>query len=527
LLCNPEVVVSVRLDSESNWSAQSLLKLVCNSPRNLKALIDIGGLLTGMSNFQVAEFILKHTSPFHLDGVVYFTENDQPFVLLRRDQSTVVGGVVPLSQCGLDKNRRFTYYDHIHRFGVDIPQSPTACAAVFVGKDSTLRDYSQGCWRMRGLGIGQTLEIFVVPQVVKLIHENSSSSSSSITLQTLLEWLVKNELRGLRLQHNKLISLHERGKHREPTYDSSLFWEETLKNIPRDHFVELLHPPLRDTSEFDVKIVEGKDSTKQHFTLLSERNEQEQGNLDMEVQNEKEREQEQEQETEPIMEVKVKRAYSGVPRVDSPWPLEYLSPFFLSPLQETPHWKRLSSFSLPLFGEKLVPLSLFSSVPLFATQNHTPFSLSAEQARKGRLKNVFVLLRVVSRIGGKGEGGGFLWVLMLNLREAECVRMALSAGFLTVPPTCSLSLISLDGMLPIYSANTQPREEDKARDKEFESMVLLLRFFSGECDFRERDRQVLHKMFSSSTFTVEQQVEVHHSISRLRRKEGVLGLNWI
>lgn len=57
-----------------------------------------------------------------------------------------------LSQCGVPKDKRFTFYDQIHTTGMDIKQDLQACAAITIGKDMTLRDFAQGAWRMRGLG---------------------------------------------------------------------------------------------------------------------------------------------------------------------------------------------------------------------------------------------------------------------------------------------------------------------------------------------------------------------------------------
>jgi len=61
--------------------------------------------------------------------------------------------------------------DQIHTTGMDIKQDLQACAAITIGKDMTLRDFAQGAWRMRGLGQGQTLHIFVVGEMEKLLTE--------------------------------------------------------------------------------------------------------------------------------------------------------------------------------------------------------------------------------------------------------------------------------------------------------------------------------------------------------------------
>lgn len=36
-------------------------------------------------------------------------------------------------------------------------QAPTAAAVVTIGKDMTFRDYAQGAFRMRGIGVGQRI----------------------------------------------------------------------------------------------------------------------------------------------------------------------------------------------------------------------------------------------------------------------------------------------------------------------------------------------------------------------------------
>merc|ERR1712185_444056 len=82
------------------------------------------------------------------------------------------GAPVPLSTTGLLWNQRFTLYDQIHTTGIDIKQSGTARAAITLNKDSILRDYAQGAWRMRGIGVGQTLTLLVSPSFEARIRQN-------------------------------------------------------------------------------------------------------------------------------------------------------------------------------------------------------------------------------------------------------------------------------------------------------------------------------------------------------------------
>jgi hypothetical protein len=48
---------------------------------------------------------------------------------------------------------------------MDIKQAPSACAVLTVGKDMTFRDYAQGAFRMRQIGDGQTLVVYLIPEV--------------------------------------------------------------------------------------------------------------------------------------------------------------------------------------------------------------------------------------------------------------------------------------------------------------------------------------------------------------------------
>lgn len=75
--------------------------------------------------------------------------------------------VVRLAQAGIPVHRRFSFYDQIHTTGMDIHQCIDAKAAITLGKDMTFRDYAQGAFRMRGIGQGQTLELFIIPEVME------------------------------------------------------------------------------------------------------------------------------------------------------------------------------------------------------------------------------------------------------------------------------------------------------------------------------------------------------------------------
>lgn len=49
----------------------------------------------------------------------------------------------------------------IHTTGTDVYHPSDIVAATTLFKDNTLRDYAQGCWRMRDLGGGHSVHVVV------------------------------------------------------------------------------------------------------------------------------------------------------------------------------------------------------------------------------------------------------------------------------------------------------------------------------------------------------------------------------
>jgi hypothetical protein len=199
VLTNPRFVSHETL---SNWSVHSLLRHVAQRkfPNRFHALIDTGALITGMNNEEVARYLLAHGLE-GLDACVFLDGNDCQMVVDRSG-----GHAVPLNRCGVSVEKRFTFYDQVHSVGMDIKQALDACAAVTLGKDMTLRDFAQGCYRMRGLGKGQTLHVLIVDEVQQLIRRvNASAHSSGVgeaqALASIIAWLLSNSMRTEKLQH--------------------------------------------------------------------------------------------------------------------------------------------------------------------------------------------------------------------------------------------------------------------------------------------------------------------------------------
>jgi hypothetical protein len=131
----------------------------CQADPPFHALIDTGALITGLSNKDVAEYLLQ-VGLQDMKGVVFLDEQDRQMVMLRKGLK-----VMKLAESGLAWSERFTFYDQVHTTGMDIKHTVDACAALTLGKDMVFRDYAQGAFRMRGIGKGQTICLLIVPEI--------------------------------------------------------------------------------------------------------------------------------------------------------------------------------------------------------------------------------------------------------------------------------------------------------------------------------------------------------------------------
>ena len=175
------------------------------------ALIDTGALITGLSNLEVAEFLLEHGLEW-CHGVVFLDENDRKMVLVRATMR-----VVEIDQCGIKPTELFALYDQIHTTGTDLPFLSTfnARAVLTLGKDMVWRDFVQGAWRMRRIQRGHTIRILVIPEVLELIGRETvkggmpppappEAFDGADALRSICAWLVINSMASERIQQQQL-----------------------------------------------------------------------------------------------------------------------------------------------------------------------------------------------------------------------------------------------------------------------------------------------------------------------------------
>ncbi|RLN51178.1 hypothetical protein BBJ28_00003521 [Nothophytophthora sp. Chile5] len=206
----------VSIERKVDWTARSLLLDIAHAQPPVHALIDTGALITGFDNQEVATFLLAEL-PTEMEGVVYLDEDDRQMILLRDHNAPM-----PLVQCGLSPSKRFTFYDQVHTTGMDIKQFVNARAVVTLGKDMTFRDYAQGAYRMRGIATGQSICLFLIPEVENRIRHEMKLAQVALTTQASAQkrldeflllvpaWLLINSMRmeAMQLVQLSLQELH-------------------------------------------------------------------------------------------------------------------------------------------------------------------------------------------------------------------------------------------------------------------------------------------------------------------------------
>lgn len=120
-MTNPDIVSHEVI--EEGWSVRSLLNAIAQANPPYHVLIDTGALITGMTNYEVAAYLLDHGLPsfegktarfvvlsahaLHT-GVVFLDELDRKMILVRATRR-----VMKLAQCGISDKRRFAFYDQV------------------------------------------------------------------------------------------------------------------------------------------------------------------------------------------------------------------------------------------------------------------------------------------------------------------------------------------------------------------------------------------------------------------------------
>jgi hypothetical protein len=201
------------------------------APERTRAIIDVCARFQGVSNFAVAQELAsfyRGKKDNEIKHIVYFNKNqilcaldinkpDKPITLKTTDEKIIS------RKLGSTPDQRFTYYDQSHITGTDITQGRKAHAVALVDRKKTSQEEaSQGCLRMRGIALEQTLE-FIVPEDQKKTSFdeliNQFIKTSNLTLRqenlTAAKYQMANLLRSKCLESIRNLPSEEANKKRK------------------------------------------------------------------------------------------------------------------------------------------------------------------------------------------------------------------------------------------------------------------------------------------------------------------------
>ena len=184
----------VRLLDDSDCILWRVILEECGGP-NIHCLIDVGGLMAGVSPKEVAIELAEIISHDEFRGVVYFdTLSERWNVLQFKNQIHE-----SLQTASLRENECFVYYDESRCRGSDLKLKPDACALVTLEPSLTKDRFLQGCARLRQLREdGQSI----------ILAGTRESLTPGDTAKDVLERTIQNTVAK---NKKRIIELYERG----------------------------------------------------------------------------------------------------------------------------------------------------------------------------------------------------------------------------------------------------------------------------------------------------------------------------
>eukprot|EP01059_Diplonema_ambulator_P000956 TRINITY_DN1073_c1_g4_i1.p1 TRINITY_DN1073_c1_g4~~TRINITY_DN1073_c1_g4_i1.p1 ORF type:complete len:4122 (+),score=1331.11 TRINITY_DN1073_c1_g4_i1:86-12451(+) len=509
-----------------NWSAKSLLQDIARADPPFHSLIDTGAYITNMDNNEVASYLLEYL-PEWFEGVVFLDKQDKKMIMLRN------GRVLALSQCGITEGRRFTFYDQIHTTGMDIKHAATARAVVTIGKDMTFRDYAQGAYRMRGIGKGQTIKLFIINEVQTRITAELGEHSTSRPELDVPCWLLLNSMRLENLQAMKLGEQELQNTWRKHALGGLVAeveanrWDvstvrlrrfeksEWLKKCIAEYREVISHDICVENDTHQVKIDKLLEDHKE-FTKTEEDARRVQSviesikgaaagydgrdlGFESEVVHEQEAEQEQEQEAE--QEEQRESAFSRDDEQHNPWPCSALCSRMSESISEKAHTSGETPFypASQFKATEVMPALPFPGELLVTDNFFRPTWLGLGERR---LKVAYCVLK------WKPTEEDSAGVAVVSLAEAETLRWMVHTRHPTTTGVVSISLSTVYGRLIAGSPATQPPSED---------VLLCVRFLNGEMYYTNDQLKVLDEALKMAPLGNRR--EFFFEAVRLRRRQ--------
>ncbi len=221
-----------------NQALLSFIKSSVNKKVQFHALIDVGALLAGRSNREVAETILKEYlfrdgSPNPLQGITFFDTSTNQWSILER-----TGRCLQKDQSPLKEKDTFAIFDEPRCRGVDLKLRNDAVAILTLGEDLCKDKFMQAAGRMRQLHNQQSIFIVGEEKLFEAIRrqQNRKDIDSACVLQWVLQNTVRSIKKGLEawIDQGMFYETEEQPRHAllEDKQDLKSFYEKTTREIP-------------------------------------------------------------------------------------------------------------------------------------------------------------------------------------------------------------------------------------------------------------------------------------------------------
>ena len=537
-LTNGRVTMEATVQCDATWTIKGLLDQIAASTQPpFHCLIDTGALITGITNEGVARYLLAHGLR-HVDGCVFLDRDDAKMILLRGAPNAI-----PLSECGISSDARFTFYDQVHTTGMDIPQTSNAAALLTLSKDMTYRDYAQGAYRMRGITKGQTIHLLATPEVRRFLSDTASTLAGRITSKKMevvsAAWLLLNGIRAEKLQFLQLSQQNIASTWRTTALDTLVRAAEAQHALDPANLGSVLFEgagaedaracldALIETVNLDVPhaVPRAQSFTEElqamvmeHETLVSageqkqiqalllrqvERTldpsgaDQERGGLEAEVTKEKEREQEQQKEKQQLREEINLFAPSDC--AATPWHVSVLDarkwdeaqapePFYM--LRDFSPRRHKLTYTSAGQSKTIYPVKPIAFPrTLLQTTNFAPFDWAPDKPL--RLKNVTFVLEWFPRPADAQTHRR----IIVSLAEAEALRKLIhqrrrstaSKGVRTDGTEAALALVLLPANVVLDATHNFPRQDSGAQMHAWS----VVHFWNAELFYTKAQRESL------------------------------------
>ena len=183
-----------------NGNSEELLThliMTCDQSDTMRAFLDPGAIVTGLTNQQVACELLKKCQSRALkikyEGVIYFDDKTDEVMVARRHGRGEI--CIPYASSKISPEKLLTYFNDIKTRGTDRKLPINSAAVLTIGKGMTQEKLVQAAMRLRQLGKGQTLQLWIPDYVasdITAFKKKRGQSSTQLSPLDVYAWAVHN-----------------------------------------------------------------------------------------------------------------------------------------------------------------------------------------------------------------------------------------------------------------------------------------------------------------------------------------------